>query len=88
VRYLPITRIRAPLLAEVIQGAADDPRGRTLCGWCGTRMRIGPGPAGREARCPCCARQQRGADKEELPWRLDPASAEALRRTRRWLRRL
>ncbi len=85
-KYLPIGRIRAPLLAEVIQAAADDPRGRIVCGWCGTRVRVGP--AGRETRCPGCARQQSVADADERPWRLDPASAEALRRTRQWLRRL
>lgn len=87
-RYLPIARIRTPLLSEVLQGAADDRRGRTVCGWCGTRAPIKAGPSGPEARCPCCARPQRIADEDERPWRLDPASAEALRRTRQWLRRL
>jgi hypothetical protein len=38
--------------------------------------------------CPTCARWQRVTVGEEVPWRLSAASAEALRQTCRWLRRL
>ena len=87
-KYLPLVMTRGPLLAEVMRGAAQDPTRRTLCGDCGARMPIKPGREVQVVRCPGCARLQRVIHEEETPWRLTPSSAEALRRTRSWIRRL
>lgn len=87
-KYLPLVMTRGPLLAEVMRGAAQDRRCRSLCGWCGTRMQGAPERADQTVRCPGCARRQRMTAQEESPWRLTPTAAEALRRTRSWLRRL
>lgn len=87
-KYLPLVMTRGPLLAEVIRGAAQDPRRRTLCGCCGAQMLIKPELSDQMARCPGCQRWQRVTEIEETPWRLSATSAEALRRTRSWLRRL
>lgn len=87
-RYLPLVMTRGPLLAEVMRGAAQDPRRRALCGCCGARMLIEPGRAEQTVRCPGCARWQKVAPEEETPWRLTPSAAEALRRTRSWVRRI
>lgn len=87
-KYLPLVMTRGPLLAEVIRGVAQDPRSRALCSCCGARMLISPGRADQTVRCPGCARLQRVTAESETPWRLTPSAAEALRRTRSWLRRL
>ncbi|MEJ0019892.1 MAG: hypothetical protein WDN25_25715 [Acetobacteraceae bacterium] len=87
-KYLPLVMTRGPLLAEVIRGAAQDPRRRTLCGCCGARMTIVPGRSHQTVRCPGCSRLQQVTAEEEAPWRLTPSAAEALRLTRSWLRRL
>lgn len=87
-KYLPFTMTRGPLLAEAIRGAQSDPRRRALCAVCGARMTITPGRTEQTVRCPGCNRRQTVTAEEETPWRLTPAAAEALRGTRRWLRRL
>ena len=87
-KYLPLVITRGRLLAEVMHGVAQDPRRRTLCGCCGARMVIVPGRSEQTVRCPGCSRLQRVTLQEEAPWRLTPSSAEALRLTRSWLRRL
>jgi hypothetical protein len=87
-KYLPLVMTRGPLLAQVIRDAHQDPQRHSLCGYCGGRMPIKPDRSDQTARCPVCYRLQRVSVSEEVPWRLTTASAEALRQTRRWLRRL
>ena len=87
-KYLPLMMTRGPLLAAVIRDIYQDPHRRTLCGCCGARMLIRPDVPEQIVRCPACSREQRVAPGEEVPWRLTASSAEALRRTRSWLRRL
>jgi hypothetical protein len=87
-KYLPLVMTQGPLLADVIRGAAQDPRGRCSCGWCGARMHARPDRGKQTVQCPACARSQPVVIQEETPWRLTPTAAEALRRTGTWLRRL
>jgi hypothetical protein len=87
-KYLPLVMTRGPLLAQLIRDAHQDPRRHSLCGCCGARMLIKPDRSDQTVRCPGCSRLQRVTVGEEVPWRLTPASAEALRRTARWVRRL
>jgi DNA-directed RNA polymerase subunit RPC12/RpoP len=87
-RYLPLALTRGPLLAQVIRESYRDPRRHSLCACCGSRMLIQPERIEQTVRCPACARWQRVIMREEVPWRLSAASAEALRRTRSWVRRL
>ncbi len=87
-KYLPLVLTRGPLLAQIIRESHQDPRRRSLCACCGARMLIEPERLEQLVRCPACARWQRVSLDEEAPWRLSAASAEALRRTRSWLRRL
>jgi hypothetical protein len=87
-RGLPFALTSGPLLAEVIRAASDDPLRRRLCACCGARMPIEPDRGEQTVRCPACTRWQRVTVEEEVPWRLTSASAEALRQTARWLRRL
>jgi hypothetical protein len=87
-KYLPLVLTRGPLLTQVIREASQDPRRYRLCGCCGARMLIKPDRIEQTVRCPACARLQRVTVREEDPWRLTAASAEALRRTASWLRRL
>jgi hypothetical protein len=49
-------------------------------------MGIVPDRADQMVRCPSCLRVQRVTEAGEVPWRLTPASAEALRRTKSWVR--
>jgi hypothetical protein len=49
-------------------------------------MTITPDRSEQIARCPACFRLQRVTEEGEVPWRLTPASAEALRRTKSWVR--
>ncbi len=86
--YLPLAWTSAPLLAQFIRGSHQDPRRGSLCVCCGARMRIDADRPEQAVQCPACARWQRLSLEEETPWRLSAASAEALRRTRSWLRRL
>jgi hypothetical protein len=87
-KYLPLVMTRGPLLAQAIREAQQDPRRYSLCGCCGTRMLVKPDRSEQMVRCPGCLRLQRVTVSEEVPWRLTPTSAEALRRTGRWARRL
>ena len=87
-RGLPFAMVSDPLFAQVVREANADPRRSTMCNCCGARMPILPDRAEQSVRCPTCARWQRITVTEEVPWRLSVASAEALRRTRRWLRHL
>jgi hypothetical protein len=87
-RGLPFALAAGALFSEVISAANNDTRRSTLCGCCGSRMPIQPDRSDQTVRCPACARWQRVTVGEEAPWRLTAASAEALRRTGRWLRRL
>jgi hypothetical protein len=51
-------------------------------------MLIKPELLEQTVRCPGCARWQRVMQREETPWHLTAGAAEALRRTRSWIRRL
>ena len=85
-RYLPLVLTRGPLLSQVIREAHQDPRRQTLCGCCGARIYFRPERPDAEVRCPACLRLQRVAVGGEVPWRLTPSSAEALRRIKSWPR--
>ncbi len=85
-KYLPLVMARGPLLAQVIRNSYQDPRRHSLCGCCGSRMLIRPDVPDQTVRCPACSRLQRVTVRDEAPWRLTAASAEALRRTARWAR--
>lgn len=87
-RALPFAMTRGALLAQMMRAASQDPRRRSLCSCCGTAMPIEPDRMEQTVRCPGCSRLQRVSFAEEAPWRLTEASAEALRQTARWLRRL
>jgi DNA-directed RNA polymerase subunit RPC12/RpoP len=87
-RYLPLVMARGPLLAELVRDAYQDPRRRRLCACCGAPMLIRPDRTEQTVRCPACSRLQHVTLREEAPWRLTAASAEALRRTASWLRRV
>jgi DNA-directed RNA polymerase subunit RPC12/RpoP len=87
-KCLPLVMTRGALLAQAIRDSYQDPRRHSLCSSCGSRMLIMPDRADQTVRCPGCARWQRVTVHEETPWRLSTASAEALRQTRSWLRRL
>jgi predicted amidophosphoribosyltransferase len=82
-KYLPLIMTRGPLLAEAMRSSISG--NHHLCGYCGTRI-----PAARQqpVQCPACLRRQRIDVQEDTPWRLTPNAAEALRRSRAWLRRL
>jgi hypothetical protein len=85
-RYLPLVMTQGPLLAQLVRDCSDDPRRYRACGCCGARMGIVPDRADQMVRCPSCLRVQRVTEAGEVPWRLTPASAEALRRTKSWVR--
>jgi hypothetical protein len=87
-RCLPFVLAAGPLFAELVRDAYRDPRRHSLCGCCGARMPIEPDRVDQTVRCPACTRWQRVSLRDEAPWRLTAASAEALRCTRTWLRRL
>jgi hypothetical protein len=87
-KYLPLVMARGALLTSLIRDAQRDPRRQSLCNCCGARMLIKPDLPEQMVRCPGCARWQCVTLREEVPWRLTASSAEALRRTRSWLRRL
>ena len=87
-RGLPFAMVSGPLFAQVVREANADPRRTAMCNCCGARIPIQPDRAEQRARCPTCSRWQRVTVGEDMPWRLSAASAEALRRTRRWLRQL
>jgi hypothetical protein len=87
-KYLPLVMTRGPLLAQLICEAWQDPRRYRACGCCGARMMILPDRPEQMTRCPACLRLQRVSEDREVPWRLTPTSAEALRRTKSWLRAL
>jgi hypothetical protein len=87
-KYLPLAMARGPLLGQVIRDLHKDPRRQTLCACCGARMLIKPELLEQTVRCPGCARWQRVMQREETPWHLTAGAAEALRRTRSWIRRL
>jgi hypothetical protein len=85
-KCLPFVMTQGRLLAQVIRESSQDPRRHRACGCCGARMMINPDRSQQMARCPACLRVQRVTEDGEAPWRLTPASAEALRRTRSWKR--
>jgi hypothetical protein len=87
-RGLPFAMVSGALFAQVVREANADPRRTTVCNCCGARMPIQPDRAEQSIRCPTCTRWQSVATSEETPWHLSATSAEALRRTRRWLRHL
>ncbi|MDE2582526.1 MAG: hypothetical protein KGL52_12905 [Rhodospirillales bacterium] len=86
-RYLPLSLSLGPELRQVMRAAAQDPRGRAFCGYCGGALRIPPSRPGQRVCCPGCWRWQEACVAEETPWRLSASAAAALRQTRRWLRR-
>jgi uncharacterized paraquat-inducible protein A len=85
-KCLPLVMVRGPLLAQVMREAHQDPRRQALCGSCGARIPIQPEQPEQTARCPSCLRLQRIESVNEHPWRLTTAAAEALRRTKSWVR--
>jgi hypothetical protein len=85
-RFLPLAMTQGPLLAEAVRDAAGGSRRIDPCGWCGTRLHGGRTGAGQSVRCAVCLRVQPVMVHDDTPWRLTPAAAEALRRTRTWLR--
>lgn len=85
-RCLPLVMVRGPLLAQVMREAHQDPRRQALCNCCGARMPIQPELAEQTARCPGCLRVQRVHSDSDRPWRLSATAAEALRRTKSWVR--
>jgi hypothetical protein len=85
-KYLPLIATRGPLLAQVMRDVAQDPRRQRLCDCCGARIVVTPGRTEQRVRCPGCLRWQVVTAAGEVPWRLTADSAEALRRTKRWLR--
>ncbi len=85
-RYLPFSLSLGPELTQAIRSAAQDPRRRALCGYCGGSVAIEPELPVQRVRCPRCWHWQRGATAEDPPWRLSASAAAALRQTRRWLR--
>jgi hypothetical protein len=87
-KYVPLGIAQGALLAQLLRDAHNDRRRQGLCSCCGARMLIKPDRSDQVVRCPGCARWQRVTVAEETPWRLSAANAEALRRTRSWLRRL
>ena len=85
-RSLPFGLSFGPDLKQAIRAAAQDPRRRMLCGYCGGSIPVGADRAGQVVRCPRCWRRQELTATEETPWRLSASAAAALRETRRWLR--
>jgi phage FluMu protein Com len=88
-KYLPFAMTSGPLLARIICDACQDPRQLSRCNSCGALAFAKSDRSEMTVRCPSCSRgQQRVTAPEEVPWRLTPKAAEALRRTGTWLRRL
>ena len=87
-KYLPFAMTSGPLLARIICEACQDPRQLSRCSGCGALTFIKSDSSEQIVRCPSCSRGQRNTVQEEVPWRLTPGGAEALRRTGTWLRRL
>lgn len=85
-RCLPFAMTRGPLLSQMTRESAQDQRRSALCGYCGAAMPITPDRAEQRVRCPGCQRWQQVAAVEEVPWRLTTSRAQALRRTKTWLR--
>lgn len=85
-RYLPLALSLGPDLKQAIRSAAQDPRRRAMCGYCGGTVPIAPDLPAQRVRCPRCWHWQRICVVEEAPWRLSASAAAALRQTRRWLR--
>jgi hypothetical protein len=85
-RGLPFAFTQGSELAQAVRLAAQDPARRMVCDTCGGRIPLHRGAAGTVVRCPHCWRDQRVARVQEESWRLSAEAAEALKRTRRWLR--
>lgn len=85
-RCLPFTMTGGALLTQVVRESRQNPERSSLCACCGARMPIKLDREDQIVRCPACLRVQRVTAQEETPWRLTAASAEALRRTRSWVR--
>jgi len=86
VKCLPLVMAQGALLAQVVRDHAQDSRRHRPCGCCGAPMAIVPDRSEQTVRCPTCLRVQRVTENCEVPWRLTAASAEALRRTKSWVR--
>ncbi len=87
-RCLPFALVRGPLLGGITREARQDTQRNRGCSSCGEQIPVQRDRPDQTVRCPACARWQRITVTEEPPWRLTAASAEAIRRTRRWLRHL
>ena len=85
-RCLPFAMTGGALFTQVLREARQDNRRTSLCRCCGARMPIYPDRPEQRVRCPSCLRVQRVSPEEETPWRLTASAAEALRRTRSWIR--
>jgi hypothetical protein len=86
-KYLPLVMTRGPLLAEAMQATALGDHA-ILCGYCGARTVSASASRRQRVQCPGCLRRLHIEAPEETPWRLTPLAADALRRSRTWLRRL
>lgn len=87
-RGLPLMLARGAMLGFVMQEARQNRARNSCCRCCGAAIPMQPDRPQQSMRCPCCLRWQEVAAEEEAPRRLSAASVEALRRTKRWLRRL
>ena len=87
-RCLPFAMTRGPWFTQVLQEARQDPRRSALCPSCGSRMSVEPDKGQQNVRCPACARWQLVTVEQDVAWHLTPDAAQALRRTRSWLRRV
>jgi hypothetical protein len=85
-RSLPFAMTGGALFTQLIREARQDNRRNTLCRCCGARIPIQPDRSEQRVRCQSCLRVQRVSSEEETPWRLTAGAAEALRRTRSWVR--
>lgn len=85
-RCLPFTMTGGALLRQVVREAHQNPNRTFPCASCGSRMLIKPDRADQIVRCTSCLRVQQVTENEETPWHLTDTAAEALRRTRSWVR--
>lgn len=85
-RGLPFAMTGGSLFAHMVREARQDRRRNSICRCCGARIPIHPDRPEQRVRCPLCLRVQHVRPEEETAWRLTATAAEALRRTRSWIR--
>jgi tRNA(Ile2) C34 agmatinyltransferase TiaS len=87
-RCLPCAMTRGPWFTQILREARQDSRRNALCPSCGASMMVEPDKIEQTVRCQACARWQTVTVEQDVPWHLTPDAAQALRRTRSWLRRI